>query len=312
MDNHAPYLVTGATGFVGSAVCRLLLARGSRVIGVARCAGKVAPDIAVSALFRCVELDMSGYARLAELVGEPVGTAFHFAWQAPWGEGFSNWRTQLGNIEAACELVGQLNALSAKRLVFSGTYNQYEALELADALGAAPRPTTVYSSAKLCADLLLKTTCMQAEIDCVAGLIAMAYGPGDRSTKLTNVVAGQLLRGETPRLIPEDVPYDCIYIDDVARAFVAIAERGVPGTSYYVGHEDIQTVGWWMRAFRDVISPGAPLDFGAYPYAGGVDFARVDTGRLRRDTGVSFGYDVEAGIKATAEWIREADPLGML
>lgn len=307
-----PYLVTGASGFVGSAVCRMLLAQGGHVIGVVRSVDKIPPDVAASSSFRCVELPMSRYGELVEAVGECVGTVFHFAWSAPWGEGFSDWRTQVRNIESSCILAEQLGKLEASRLVFSGTYNQYEALKLAREKGVAPRPATIYSASKLAADLILKTLCSESRIECLSGLIAMAYGPGDRSTKLTSMVASQLLAGETPRLIPEDVPYDCIYIDDVARAFLAIADTGVPGTSYYVGHEFPRTVGWWMRRFRDEIAPEAELDFGAYPYLGGVDFSDVDAGRLRRDTGFRCDPDVGEGIRLTARWIREADPLGML
>lgn len=300
------YLVTGATGVVGSALCRALIGRGGDVVGVVRDLEGVPAELRVSGRFRAVELDMSGYAALASRVDVPVDTVFHLAWRSPWGEGFSDWRTQLANVEAACVLAGQAKKMGAGRLVFSGTYNQCEAVELACARRACPRPTTVYSAAKLAADLLLKTLCAQTGVECLSGLIAMAYGPGDRSSKLTNTVMKHLLAGEAPRLIPEDVPYDCIFIDDVVWAFLAIADDGVPGTANYVGHEKIRTVGWWMRAFRDAITPETELRFGTYPYAGGVDFSRVDTGRLHRDTAFSCDPDIARGVRVTAGILKAA------
>lgn len=305
-------IVTGASGFVGAAVCRLLLSRNVKTIGVVRDAGKIPDDLVSDPGFESCVLDMSEYGSESTKMEKWVeaDVLFHFAWAAPWGEGFSDYSVQYENVRLSCDLMKRAAALGIKRFVFSGTYNQFEALELEVRHGAKPRMTTVYSTAKLAADLTLCTLAASFGIEYCSGLIAMAYGPGDRSSKLTNIVLHQLLAGEAPKLVGEDVPYDCVYIDDIARAFVAIAECGVPGTSYYVGHDSAETMGWWMRSFRDALAPDRSLQFGVFPYGGGVDFSQVDMGLLHRDTGFECVADVEQSVRTTAEWIANNNPLG--
>ncbi len=245
---------------------------------------------------------MAEYKGLSELYRSPLDSVFHLAWGWRYGA-IESWRTQLDSLEAACELLEQVARIGAKRFVFCGTNNEHEAAKVNFDIASHPRATMVYSASKLAADLLLKTIAPSLGIDCVTAMPAIVYGPGGQGG-LAEALFSSFVDNTPPRLVSEDIPYDFVYIDDVVRALLAISDSGVAGTSYYVGHEDIGTVGSWARAFRDVCAPGLDLGFGEYPYEGGVDFSQVDTGRLVRETGFRCESDVSLTARKTLEWVR--------
>lgn len=305
MECNNSILVTGASGSIGSRVCLELLAHGKKVVGMVRDVHKLPYELLDNSLFRAVELEMDSYDEAAAVVGECIDAAIHLAWE--WrGEAFSNWRNQLCSVSATCVLLEQAAALGARRFVFCGTYNELEASDSVARAQVCPRPTTVYSTAKLAADMLLRTAGSCLGVDVMTAMPCMVYGSGGQGS-LAEALIGALSHGESPRLIPENVPYDFIYSGDAARALVAIAERGKPGSSYYVGHSEPGTIGSWARDFRDAISPGTPLRFGEYPYTGGVDFSAVDTERLERDTGFRCEADVTESARETAAWMLEQE-----
>ena len=60
------------------------------------------------------------------------------------------------------------------------------------------------------------------------------------------------------------------------------------------------------------VAPGADLRFGEFPDLGGIDYRHVRLDELFEDTGFACAADPEESFRATARWIKENDPLGML
>ena len=137
----------------------------------------------------------------------------------------------------------------------------------------------------------------------------MAYGENFRSpSSLPNVVMKNLLANIPCRLIEGTNLYDMIYIDDIARAFYAIGERGVNMKSYYVGHRKIGTFKEIIEKIAGVLNPDCPLLFGAYPDAPpGVNYKNIDIDALYRDTGFECTADFADSIRKTAEWLKKEE-----
>ena len=299
-------VVTGASGFIGGALTKLALEKGLRVYGV---------DISERAMerhksyenFIPVIADFTRYDRLHEMIVDAeIDVFYHFAWQGVFGDAFRDYRLQLSNAAYAADALGEAMKIGCKKFVFAGTYNEIEVADYLDFSGFHPRYTCIYSGAKTAAEIICKTLAANGGIEYSAGLTSMSYGENNRSMMLTNVVLKQLLRGESPRLIEGNIPYDFIYIDDIARAFYAIGERGKHLRSYYVGHRKLRTFREYLTDIGRIVAPEVELRFGAYPDDDSSrNYERIDLDALYRDTGFECQADFRESILKTAAWVKE-------
>ena len=302
-------IVTGAGGFIGGALTKLLLSKGITVYGV---------DISEKALERhsCkqnfipVIADFSKYSELHEMIKvDDIDVFYHFAWQGVFGELFKDYRLQLSNAASAGDAITEAVKIGCKKFVLAGTMNEYEMDEYIKADYFEPRYTYIYSAAKQAAEAVCKTIAYNQKIEFNCGRIAMAYGENNRSMMIPNVVMRNLLTNTPCKLIEGKNLYDMIYIDDIVRAFYAIGERGVNMKSYYVGHRKVGTFREIIEQIADILNPSCSLLFGEYPDSpSGVDYKNIDTEALYRDTGFECRSDFKESIMKTANWLKSAYP----
>lgn len=298
-------VVTGAGGFIGSALTRNLLNKDINVYGV---------DISENMLsqfnnndkFIPIVADFTKYKNLSELLkGCCIDVFYHFAWQGVFGEAFKDYALQLDNAKHACEAMEQAIKMDCKKFVLAGTYNEFEIINFLNSKEFQPRYTCIYSGAKTVAEIMCKTLAYNNGIEYSAGLIAMAYGENNRSMMLPNVVISQLLKGIQPKLIKGDNLYDLIYIDDIAEAFYSIGMYGKNLKSYYVGHRKLTTFKELMTEVGKIVAPNIELKFGEYVDTDNKDYSIIDTEALYEDTGFECKADLRESIINTAEWIRK-------
>lgn len=298
-------IVTGAGGFIGGALTELLLDKGITVYGV-DISEKLLSRHAKRANFHPVIADFTKYDTLHEQIQTRADVFYHFAWQGVFGEAFRDYRLQLSNAAYAVDALYEAIRIGCGKFVFAGTYNEIEVTDFLDMSGQSPRYTCIYSGAKTAAEIICKTVAANAGIEYSAGLTAMSYGENNRSMMLTNVVLTQLLNGESPRLIEGNIPYDFIYIDDIANAFYAIGERGKNLKSYYVGHRRLRTFREYLTDIGRIVAPDVELRFGAYPDDNSSrNYEKIDLDALYRDTGFACEADFEESIRKTAAWLKD-------
>ena len=204
-------IVTGATGFIGGALTKKLLSMGVKVYGV---------DINAERLetmkqygdFVPIVADFTKYANLSEIINESgFDVFFHFAWQGVFGDSFKDYRLQLNNAAYAADAIMAAKSLNCHKFVLAGTYNEYEIENFMRSDSFTPRYTCIYSTSKMAAELVCKTLAFQNGIEYSAGRICMAYGEGNRSKMLANIVINQLNNKKNPKLIEGNNYYDMIY-----------------------------------------------------------------------------------------------------
>lgn len=301
-------VITGAGGFIGGALTRYLLEQGVIVYGV---------DIARENMQRweCYEnfhpivASFKEYMSLHEkITDDAIDVFYHFAWQGVFGKAFQDYSLQLDNAKYAGVALEEAVKIGARKFVFAGTMNEYEMDSYIGADYFEPRYTYIYSATKQVSEAICKTLAFNLGIEFCCGRIAMAYGEGNKSMMLPNVVMKNLLNNSPCQLIEGNNLYDMIYIDDIVRAFVHIGERGKHMKSYYIGHRDIGTFRQLVEKIANIINPSCPLLFGAYPdVPSGVDYAKIDLNALFEDTGFECQANFEDSILKTARWLKEGN-----
>lgn len=296
-------VITGVGGFFGSHLCRRLLAQGVTVYGVD--VVEKAHEHFASPNYHPITASFEEYDRLHELVNEPIDVFFHFAWAGGLlQEAFWNYELQLSNAKHTCDTYMQAVKMGAKRFVNAGTNNQIEIRQFLRATDYTPRGTTIYATAKIAAELMIRTLSEKYDTKYLGTMIPMPYGDGNRSMQLFNVLTLSLLKGQSPALIEGNNLYDMVYVEDIIGALIAIAEKGIAGRSYYIGHRKLQTFRRWAEAIRDIVNPNVALRFGEYKDPLNMDYSVIDMDLLYKDTGYECNSDFRETILETIEWMK--------
>ena len=236
-------LVTGASGFIGSRICRRLLEEGAEVPRVSRAARE-------SAALRWWQADLTDADAAARLVRRIRPDAiYHLAGHA---SGSRSLNAVLPSLHH--NLVAAVNVMIAAARSECGLVLLTGSLEEPEPISGDPVPTSPYAAAKHAAGSFGRMLAALDELPVVNLRVFMVYGPGQLDqTKLVPYVITSLLRGEPFNLSSGSRPVDWVYVEDVADAFLAAAQRpDLAGETIDVGSGELGDGAVDRRADREV------------------------------------------------------------
>lgn len=295
-------LVTGASGFIGTHLCRSLADAGAEVHGVSRQALRSPDDfirwwqvdltdpVAVRKMLNTVRPEL-----ILHLAGEVVG-ARDLDQVIP---------TLRGNLLSTVHLLESAVECGCERVVLTGSIeepNQGDPTAL---------PSSPYAASKLAATGYGKMFHALYGLDVVILRVFMVYGPAQRDTrKLVPFVIQSLLRGEIPSLSSGMRPVDWIYVQDVVDAFLAVTHsKSGGGGIFEIGSGSLLTVRELVERLAPLVRPDAQLDFNP---AGDRPLEQVRVADIRGAAEV-FGWkpkvSIEDGLRCTVDWYRNLHEL---
>lgn len=295
-------IVTGANGFIGSAVCKELLKRNVHVYAIVR--RKSALQLPVCSQLHVVEADLSSYDSLDTMIPHDIDVFYHFAWDGTYGKSLSDYRQQIKNIEYACKAIIVAEKLKCKKFIMAGTINELELFQFFHAENSMPRPACIYGISKLSCDLLCKTLAAEMNMFYNTAIIGSCFGPGDKSERIHNVFIKNMLLNTTPKLVEAENLHDWVFIDEVASMFYAIGEKSVNMKNYYIGHNSLRKLKDILIEVRNILNPKKELIFGDIKDSFYIDYTLVDINALYQDTDYVDASDFTLNIMQTANWVK--------
>lgn len=215
-------LVTGASGFIGSAFIKAALRHGHVVAGLTR-GGSLPAAIPL-------------HGSLADPPWSTIRSfkpdvCVHCAWvtapgiylESPENQQFHDW---------SLEFLAKLSAERIERALVLGTCAEYapnQPLPLNEHTSVVA-PSSTYARLKHSLHTVLRQDTRFAGLKLAWGRVFYPYGPGEHPKRLPSLIASQMRAGETMNLRTPHAVKDYIFIDDLASAMLAVIESKFTGT----------------------------------------------------------------------------------
>ena len=295
-------IVSGANGFVGSAVIRELLAHDIEVVALVR--NQHADRLQKEGHIQLLDFELSDAMKVKDSLpfcGADV--FFHFAWDGSAGNARSDVDKQLGNVKNSVECVKLAKELGCKRFVSAGSIMEKETYDATWYPQNKPGLGYIYGGGKLTAHIMCKAIAADIGIEYVSGVITNAYGVGEKSPRMVNTTIQKCIRGESPKFTAGTQKYDFVYIDDVARAFRLIAEKGNAFEDYLIGSSNAKPLKEFLLEMQQAIAPDLEFVFGDVPFTGvDLPLEAFDCSKTEADTGFRASISFAEGCKKTRDW----------
>jgi dihydroflavonol-4-reductase len=250
-------LLTGATGFVGAAVLRCLIAAGHNVRALVRPNSDRRNLSGVDC--EIVTGDLAEPASLKPIV-RGCETVFHVA------ADYRIWvpdpeKMKRVNVRGTVDLIRTAAAAGVSRIVYTSSVatlrlrddgfpaDEASHAELSDMIGA-------YKQSKFLAELEVKRWVNDAGIPVVIVKPTAPFGPRDVKPTPTGRMVVEAASGRMPAYV--NTGLNVVHVDDVAAGHLLAYEKGAVGEAYILGGEN-RTLQWILETVAELTGQRPPL-----------------------------------------------------
>lgn len=296
--------VTGATGFIGAALVRRLLAAQVPTAILCRPNSNLWRLGPLAKQVETIEGDLDDIASIeTALMRFQPDTCFHLAWHGVGNKHRNDFNQPTRNLQATLRLIELAAKVGCQKWVGAGSQAEYGPQEGALSENAPTHPTTLYGAAKLSAFHLGSRIANHLGLPFAWVRIFSTYGPQDNPDWMIPTLIRTLLARQRPDLTAGEQRWDYLYIQDAADAFYGVGSSPEAIGVFNLGSGEAHPLREIITLIRDRIDPALPLGFGAVPYRPDqVMWLQADCGNLSRATGWKPKWALLDGINETIDW----------
>ena len=308
-------IVTGATGFIGSALVRTLLSNNIEVLALGRKSwDDVDPNrLSKSKGFYYIQIDMSEIETLplkAKEINWESGNScafYNFAWGGISGLSDLDIEAQLNNVTWSANALKAASELNCKKFIHVGTMeeafaNKYLSLDYKK--DSQYNRHVIHSVSKMIARNVLKIISKKNNIDLIIATNSHVMGPNDYRDSFLRVTLVKLISGGDLIFSSGEQMFDVISVADCAIAYMKIGEFGKPASEYWIGSGSPRPLKEYVKKMASLYPSNKKLQFGKMPY-NDISLTKKDfsTKLLNDDTGFKPSYQYEDIVHEVYSWL---------
>jgi UDP-glucose 4-epimerase len=291
-------LITGASGFIGSHLCRRL--------------GKGDIELhAISRVRRCAEEgklqwwqgDLSDSATARDLLNAiKPEVIFHLASHVMGARNLDNvMPTFRSNLLSTVNILTVASEVGCRRIVLTNS------LEEPDPGDPTSIPSSPYAAAKWASSGYARMFHALYQLPVVILRLFMVYGPAQQDLgKLIPYVTLCLLRGEAPRLTSGQRDVDWIYVDDVVDGIIAAAQaKGIEGKTIDIGSGELVSIRNVVEDLVRLTNPAIQPVFGALAERPHEQVRKANVATALAQIGWKPKTSLSEGLENTVNWFRQ-------
>jgi UDP-glucose 4-epimerase len=293
------YLVTGASGFIGRAVCSHLLKAGASIDGVSRTAVDLEDPN-----YRHHQVDLASASEV-DAVFERIRPQFvlHLAGCVT-GNRNLEWvhETLVNNLVSTVNLLVAARKWSVDRCVLAGSLEEPPADEI------YPVPASPYAASKWAVSGYARMFHELYGLRVSVARIFMVYGPGQQDVrKLVPYVCLSAASGQAPKLMSGTRPVDWIYVQDVVEGLVTMLHGGPEDGSHVdLGTGLLSTTGDVAVRLCELAAGSVTPELGVLEDRMMEQVRRADIKATHAQIEWQAATGLEDGLRRTFEWYRDA------
>ncbi len=323
-------LVTGGSGFIGSAVVRRAISDGHEVVNLDKLTYSGNPanvaSVADHPAYAFEQADICDARALAAIFERhQPGAVMHLAAESHVDRSIDG---PMAFVEA--NVVGTACLLEAARRYFAGlpverkaafVFHHVSTDEVFGQLGdegafceeTPYAPSSPYSATKAASDLLARAWSHTFGLPFVLTNCSNNYGPYQYPEKLIPVVVLAALEGRPIPVYGKGANVrDWLYVEDHAEALLLVLQKGRRGETYCIGGEAersnidlVRAICAAMDRLRPANTPYEQLITYVTDRPGHDHRYAIDTAKIRRELGWAPRTGLDAGLEATVRWYLE-------
>ncbi|WP_059006539.1 NAD-dependent epimerase/dehydratase family protein [Campylobacter coli] len=270
-------IITGATGFIGSALVRSLLRDGVEVLALGRKKREEVDPLRLQEHDRLtyIQIDMTDISNLPNILNEKKidfknASFFHFAWGGKQGLSDLNIKEQYNNISYSIEAFLSAEKIGCKKFIHVGTMEEAFVtpyLELDYHKEKHYNRHVIYALAKKSARDFLKSLSNQVNVELIFATKSHVIGANDTRDSFLLVTLQRILNGEKIEMTSGEQTFDTIALKDCIRAFKLIGAMGKKNSEYWIGSGDPKTLKEYVQIMAARYPPKFPVEFGKISYS---------------------------------------------
>ena len=262
------YIITGASGFIGVEISKVLLAKGDMVYAVCRKDSKNLKDVPQHENLKMVWADLD---HLEDIKGQvdKADVFIHLAWKGTVGGGRNNSEIQETNKANAYTAMRVSKSIGCKVFVDSGSQAEYGTCTDQITEESPCNPFSDYGKAKLEVWQKGRTLCEKLGLKYVHLRIFSMYGENDHPYTLVMSIIDKMLRNEPSIDLSSCTQmWNYVYCPDTSKMIVGLCEHAFndqlfKAEVYNIASDDTRVLKDFVERIKQLTNSSSECNYGA-------------------------------------------------
>lgn len=262
------YIITGASGFIGVEISKVLLEKGDTVYAVCRKDSKNLKDVPNHDNLKMVWTDLDHLDAIMDQVVK-ADVFIHLAWQGTVGGGRNNSEIQQTNKTNAYTAMRVANAVGCKVFVDSGSQAEYGTCTDLITEESPCNPFSDYGKAKLEVWRKGRVLCGVLGLKYVHLRIFSMYGENDHPYTLVMSIIDKMIRNEPSIDLSSCTQmWNYVYCPDASKMIVGLCEHALydqlfKAEVYNIASDDTRVLKEFVERIKQLTNSSSECNYGA-------------------------------------------------